>query len=156
MAEREDNLSFVPTMANCIADLVKILPLLHADMKGGLVLLLVIVAFAHGPAKVCATYGWAQARTSLGRSLGEVIFEQPSSQGQQHKVNLRDGPSGTPASKVRLWLDQDCGFTALLSGNQVFNKLGPVNGDFTVNFDEMILVCTEGELNICSQTMLNI
>lgn len=116
-------------------------------MQGYSVALLLLVFLAHDPLRVSATYGWAQARTSLGRSLGDVIFEQPNSQGQQHKSDLRDTESkhNTPASKVRLWLDQDCGFTALLEGTQVFSKHGAVNGDFDVNFDEMILECNEGK-----------
>lgn len=98
---------------------------------------LLLDLLAYNPLRVSATYGWAQARTSLGRSLGDVIYEQPNSQGQQHRSDLRDGNGNTPASKVRLWLDQDCGFTALLEGTQVFSKHGPVNGDFSVMFDEM-------------------
>ena len=116
-------------------------------MRGYSGALLLLVLFVYDPVRVNATYGWAQARTSLGRSLGDVIYEQPNSQGQQHKSDLRDSesPHNTPASKVRLWLDQDCGFTALLEGTQVFSKHGPVNGDFSVNFDEMLLDCTEGK-----------
>ena len=117
-------------------------------MKTCVIPLLLVLAFTYGPSAVRGAYGWAQARTSLGRSLGEVKFEQPESIGQQQATGLRDGTENTPASMVRLWIDQDCNFEALLNGQSVYFKFGPLNGDFSVNspngFDEMLLTCTEG------------
>lgn len=117
-------------------------------MKTCVIPLLLVLAFTYGPSAVRGAYGWAQARTSLGRSLGEVKFEQPESIGQQQATDLRDGTENTPASMVRLWIDQDCNFEALLNGQSVYFKFGPLNGDFSVNspngFDEMLLTCTEG------------
>lgn len=108
--------------------------------------LLLLIAAAYGTPGVRAAYGWGQARTSLGRALGQVLFEQPLSMGQQQASNLVDPTNGNaPASVVRLWLDQDCDFTALRSGTVVLLLHGPANGDFTVTFDEMLLDCNEGQ-----------
>ncbi|DBB11754.1 TPA: hypothetical protein ACH3X3_005919 [Trebouxia sp. C0006] len=106
--------------------------------------LLLLIAAAYGTPGVRAAYGWGQARTSLGRALGQVLFEQPLSMGQQQASNLVDPTNGNaPASVVRLWLDQDCDFTALRSGTVVLLQHGPANGDITVTFDEMLLDCNE-------------
>ena len=118
---------------------------------------LALAAATFEPAAVEAAYGWAQARTSLGRSLGDVLYESPNHTGRQHRDNIRDFPENggsVPASRIRIWLDADCELTANLAGRFVRSWHGAVNGDFTATFDEMILECSEGTAKMVHPTVL--